>query len=81
MTRVLRVISDALRRTWAANIRRARRARNLSQTALGEAVGVSQGTVSRWEAGRCIPEDENKAELGRALEVDPHVLFPLAVKT
>ncbi|MFK4705894.1 transcriptional regulator with XRE-family HTH domain [Roseateles asaccharophilus] len=43
-------------------LRRARKALKLTQTALADMVGTTQGTLARWEAGKApIPDD--KAEL------------------
>jgi len=37
-----------------------------SQVAFGEIVGVSQGTVSRWEQGEFMPDGENMARIRSA---------------
>lgn len=41
---------------WASLIRRVRRHRLMTQAELAAALNVSQGTVSRWEAGQFEPE-------------------------
>lgn len=33
-----------------------RRARNLTQEQLGEMLGVSNKTISKWENGKCMPD-------------------------
>lgn len=44
-------------------IRELRRARNMTQKALAEAVGVSQGSVAQWEIGLCKPSVDNLVAL------------------
>lgn len=46
----------ALPVSLAKNIRRLRRAANLTQTQLGEALGVGQAAVSRWEKAKTLPD-------------------------
>lgn len=36
--------------------KRLRKARGLSQKALGDRLGLGQGTVSQWEVGRTMPD-------------------------
>lgn len=72
-----------LRRRWAANIRHLRKQKGLSQEKLGELCGLAEGgrqsTVSRWERGEVIPDDDHKVLIARAFEVeDPRAIFPLA---
>lgn len=64
-------------RVWGANVRRARRLLGLTQAALGEAVGVGQSSVDRWERGVCAPRDEVRVALARVLHQDVSMLFPL----
>ena len=44
-------LSAAMQKVLAANILTLRKRRGQNQTEFGEDVGVSQGTVARWEAG------------------------------
>jgi transcriptional regulator with XRE-family HTH domain len=44
--------------------------RGLSQRALGDLVGVNQGTVSRWENGRYKPSAQERAKLQEVFEAD-----------
>lgn len=46
----------ALPVSLAKNIRRLRRALNISQTVVGESLGVGQAAVSRWEKGKTLPD-------------------------
>jgi type I restriction enzyme R subunit len=50
--------------------------RGLSQRALGDLVGVSQGTVSQWENGRYEPSAQERAKLQEVFEVDPQAALP-----
>jgi transcriptional regulator with XRE-family HTH domain len=53
-------------------IRNARKAAGLSQDALAEAVGVSQQTVGKWEAGTRRPTVDNLVAMAAAMpEFDP----------
>lgn len=49
----------------AEEIRRMRTAAGLTQTQLGEILGVAKNTVSRWERGECRPRMEYVAALLR----------------
>jgi len=44
-------------------IRRSRQREGLSQAALAEKVGVTQGAIAAWEGGRTVPTEENKKRL------------------
>lgn len=48
-------------------IKRRRKVAGLSQAALAESVGVTQGTISAWETGRVSPPREQVDALQRAL--------------
>lgn len=52
-----------------ALIRQHRLAANLTQTALANAVGVTLGTVARWEAGTRTPSLARLEGIGAALGV------------
>ncbi|MEU4587779.1 helix-turn-helix transcriptional regulator [Kitasatospora aureofaciens] len=66
------------RRFDGQELRRARRARDLSQEALGraEGVGVEQPTVAKWESGTTFPEPERLPAIARALGEPLNTLFP-----
>lgn len=49
----------------------ARRGKILTQTAVADAMGVSQVTVGRWESGETEPDLSTIAKLARVLGVDP----------
>lgn len=48
---------------FARNLRRERQQRGITYTLLGEWIGVSPGTIARWELGYCNPNDDNLAKL------------------
>ena len=50
-------------------IRNARKAKNLSQQALGELLGVSFQAVSTWEQGKFIPDADHLPALAKALDL------------
>ena len=50
---------------FAANLIALRRSRNWSQEELGERLGVTRQTVSKWELGQTTPELEKLVELAR----------------
>lgn len=52
----------------------ARKAKNLSQENLAEAVGVSRQAVSKWETGEAMPDMEKMIALCQALEMDMEYL-------
>ncbi len=60
---------------FAANIRRLRERRELTQEQLGWAAGIHQTAVARIEAGERKPGLETIFKLARGLEVPPGDLF------
>lgn len=62
---------------WGRNIRSLRMALQMSQTALADAVGVKQQSVSYWEKGITAPRDDQKLAIAQALKTDVAYLFPL----
>ena len=57
----------------------AREARGLSQAALAGILGVSQVTISHWEAGRRVMKARQVSEVARALSVPEEELTELVV--
>ena len=53
----------------ATSLRRARRAKRLSQAQLADLVGVSQASISYYERERIAPPDEVRLQLERVLEL------------
>ena len=52
-------------------LRAARKAAQLSQSALAEAAHVHVSSIRQWEAGRRVPTIETVATLARALNINP----------
>lgn len=57
------------------NIRRARTERGMTQSALAEALGVSDRAVSRWERGTSSPDVTLLAQLALVLEISADALL------
>lgn len=47
----------------------ARKAKDLTQQALAERLGVTQATVCLWETGKCLPSVPTIQKLSEVLEV------------
>ena len=70
----------AAKRAIAANVRRLRRASNLTQAALAEAVDSSPETVSRIERGAMEPGASLLSQLAQALGTTVSALPLCAIK-
>ncbi len=64
--------------TFGERLMKLRRAKGLSQEALGDMVGVTRQTVSKWERGDSTPELEKLVELARVFGVSLDELAGLA---
>lgn len=62
-------------------IKRERLAAGLTQTQLGERLGVKKAVVSHWEAGRQRPSRVNVQKLGEVLGIDPGVILELSTNS
>lgn len=60
---------------FGANLKRARKAREMTQEALGLAAGLDAAVISRIEAGQREPRVTNIAKIAKALEVPPGDFF------
>ena len=60
---------------FAGNLRCTRLERGLTQRALGERIGFSEKTVSKWECGAAIPDIETLFSLAEVLSVTVEALF------
>lgn len=58
-----------------ARIRQARRAKDLTQTALGDLIGVDQSRVAEWEREQHTPSGDNLRRLAAALGATPDQLL------
>ncbi len=61
---------------WSRRLRRARRAKGLSQVSLGDLIGASQATVADWETGKTRPRHETLKRLLLALDLTLLELMP-----
>ena len=61
---------------WSRRLRRARRAKGLSQVALGDLIGASQATVADWETGKTRPRHETLKRLLLSLDLTLLELMP-----
>lgn len=59
-------------------IKKLRVNKELTQKELGEACGVSQGTVAQWEKGICFPKAGKIPALSRVLGCDSEELLQMA---
>ena len=62
-------------RKMGQRIREAREASGFSQEDLGDAIKLTRSSVSLWEKGRSIPEDENLQLLAEVLKTTPEYLL------
>lgn len=63
-----------LNKKLGERIRAARIASGFSQEDLGDALKLTRSSVSLWEKGRSVPEDENLKVLADVLQVTPEYL-------
>ena len=61
--------------SFAANLRRLRKAAGMTQAELGNAIGYSEKTVSKWECAAGIPDVEGLFALSKILCVSLEALF------
>ncbi len=69
-----------MKTTIDQNIRAMRKARNMMQEQLAEALGVSTGAVSKWERGAAIPELKYIMEMADIFGVSTDVLIGYQVQ-
>ena len=55
----------------------ARVARNLSQTQLGDKIGVTSKQISKFETGRLFPKMQHFCKICEVLDVSPNFLLGL----
>lgn len=61
---------------WGRRLRDRRLARGLSQRRLARLIGVTPGTISKYESGALCPPDAMKLRLGRTLMFSLDEIFP-----
>ncbi|MFZ0422824.1 MAG: helix-turn-helix transcriptional regulator [Xanthobacteraceae bacterium] len=69
-----------LRQVFAANLRRLRHKRELSQEGLAHEAGVNRTYMSKLEKGASYPGLEIIGKLAKVLEVEPADLLKLPLK-
>ena len=52
--------------------------KEMTQTELADACGVSQGTVAQWEKGICFPKADKIPTISMVLDCDVAVLLQMA---
>lgn len=67
--------SDDIQNRLGENVRRIRKAQNLTQFQLAEKAELSEETVKNIELSRCWTSDKNLSKITRALGVDINCLF------
>lgn len=60
---------------WGRAIKAQREVLQLTQAELAERLGVSVKSVGNWEQGVKCPTPRNQVAIGKALHVDPRLLF------
>lgn len=60
---------------FSQNLRRMRKSIGMTQKELGEAIGYSEKTISKWECGNSIPDVEGLFALSRKLGATVEALF------
>ena len=62
------------------NLIKIRKRQGLSQEKLAELIGVSRGSISKWETGKKTPNADNIAELAIVLNVSSDYLLGINVE-
>lgn len=62
--------------TWGSGIKALRGLQGVTQVQLAEMAGTTQVTISRIETGSRQVSDALRVRIARALNVNPHDLFP-----
>ncbi len=61
---------------WGGGIRFLRESEGLTQTELANKAGVTQSVISALELGARGANDSTRIKIAKALDIDPHILFP-----
>lgn len=61
---------------FAEKVKEARRQLGISQETLSKKIGVSFGTVNRWESGKCFPSYKAQQAFEKFCEMRK-VIFPI----
>jgi len=68
-------MTDEMKKKIGERIKAARKAKGLSQEALGEKLEVSFQAVSSWETGKFVPDAEHLPQLSAVLDLSLDSLF------
>jgi DNA-binding XRE family transcriptional regulator len=77
MATVPKTQAEGLRLRQGAKLRDLRKFRQLSQSQLAAAVGVTKAAVSEWEAGKSTPRQHHQVLIARSLNTPWSALFGL----
>lgn len=64
-----------IRKIFADNLRKFRKAKGLTQEELAELIGVTVIAIQGWESQRNWPEIKNIMELSKTLQIEDYKLF------
>lgn len=67
--------TDELKRRLSVNIKKIRKAKNLSQFELAEKANLSDQTINSIEGKRLWPSDKTMVKIADALETDAFIFF------
>lgn len=71
-------VDQERQRQWGRNIRVGRTLVGFdTQKDFADILGVTQGTVARWEAGLVAPTDSHKSVIAAVLRQEVRQVFPL----
>ena len=70
-------MSQTLYRLWGKNMKLYREAKGVSREQMAGDLHSTEATLSRWEAGVVMPNDERKIEIADYLGIPAVTLFPL----
>lgn len=70
-------VSKGLYGLWGRNMLRYREAAELTRKEVALKLAVSVPTISRWENGLVMPDDDRKVDIAELYGVLPSTIFPL----
>jgi transcriptional regulator with XRE-family HTH domain len=70
-------MTEALYRLWGKNLKGLREAKNLTQEDVAKGLDTTRASVSRWESGLVMPNDEMRVRCGVYFGVPATGIFPL----
>jgi transcriptional regulator with XRE-family HTH domain len=73
----LYTVSQTMYRLWGNNMKTHREAKGVSREQMARDINSTEATLSRWEAGLVMPNDDRKIAIADYLGVPAVTLFPL----